>query len=77
MEEEGSCAPGIVEYNTIIDGLCKGRLMTVALELISEMIGKGIPPNLVSYNCLIQGTCNCETRRQLLISSILNLGSNN
>ena len=34
--------PNVVFYNTIIDRLCKDRFVTEALNLLSEMQGKGI-----------------------------------
>ncbi|KAB1224493.1 hypothetical protein CJ030_MR2G016382 [Morella rubra] len=55
--EEASFELNVVLYNTVIDGLCKDRLVTEALNLSSEMTSKGIHPNLVTYNSLIQGLC--------------------
>ncbi|KAB1223322.1 hypothetical protein CJ030_MR2G001434 [Morella rubra] len=48
----------VVLYNTVIDSLCKDRLVTVALNLSFEMTSKGIHPELVTYNSLIHGLCN-------------------
>jgi pentatricopeptide repeat protein len=48
----------VVLYSTIIDSLCKDRLVTEALNMLSEMMSKGIQPDLVTYNSLIQGLCN-------------------
>ncbi|KAL7161208.1 hypothetical protein ACSBR2_041792 [Camellia fascicularis] len=55
MEEIGGCEPGLVEYSTVIDSLCKDRLVTKSFKLFSEMIGKAISPNAVTYTSLIQG----------------------
>ena len=56
--EEGNFELDVVHYATIIDSVCKDKLVTVALNLLSEMMSKGIKPNLVTYNSLIQGLCN-------------------
>ena len=50
--------PNVVFYNTIIDSLCKVRLVNEALNFIFEMMGKGILPDIITYTCLIQGLCN-------------------
>ena len=50
--------PNVVFYNTIIDSLCKNRLVTEALNFLTEMRSKGIQLNVVTYTCLIQGLCN-------------------
>ena len=50
--------PNVVFYNTIIDSLCKVRLVNKALNFIFEMMGKGILPDIITYTCLIQGLCN-------------------
>lgn len=57
MEERG-CNPDKVVYNTIIDGLCKDRLVNEAMELFSETEERGIPPSVVTYNSLLYGFCN-------------------
>ena len=50
--------PNVVFYNTIIDSLCKVRLVNKALNFIFEMMGKGIRPDIITYTCLIQGLCS-------------------
>ena len=57
MEEE-NFELDLTAYSTIIDSLCKDRLVTEALNLLYEMMSKGIQPNVVTYNSLIQGLCN-------------------
>ncbi|CAL8999376.1 unnamed protein product [Prunus brigantina] len=54
--EEVTCKHGQVVYNTIIDSLCKDRLVVDALHLFSEMMSKGISPD-VTYNSLMNGVC--------------------
>ncbi|KAH7537048.1 hypothetical protein FEM48_Zijuj03G0050900 [Ziziphus jujuba var. spinosa] len=44
-------------YNTIIDGLCKDRMVEKARELFSEMKDAGILPDVYAYNSLILGLC--------------------
>ena len=50
MEKKGY-EPNVVFYITIIDSLCKDRLVIEALNLLSEMMGKGIQLDLVTYTC--------------------------
>ena len=47
----------MVMYNTIIDSLCKDKLISKACDLYSEMIAKGIFPNVVTYTTLMYGLC--------------------
>ncbi|XP_026432388.1 pentatricopeptide repeat-containing protein At3g22470, mitochondrial-like [Papaver somniferum] len=51
-----NCRPNVVSYSVIIDTLCKGHLKE-AKRLFDEMVGKGIPANLIAYNCMIDGYC--------------------
>jgi len=44
-------------YNTIIDGLCKDKLVNEAYDLYSEMDARGIFPNVIAYSTLICGFC--------------------
>jgi pentatricopeptide repeat protein len=44
---------GVVMHNTIIDSLCKDKFVTDAYELYSEMIAKGICPDIVTFNILV------------------------
>ncbi|KAL7252603.1 hypothetical protein ACSBR1_007216 [Camellia fascicularis] len=46
-----------LDYSTVIDRLCKDRLVTEALKLFSDMIDNGISPNVITYTSLIQGVC--------------------
>jgi pentatricopeptide repeat protein len=55
MEQSGDCKPDLVAYNTIIDSLCKDTLVVDAFNLFSEMITKGIAPDVITYNSLILG----------------------
>ena len=47
MDERG-CEANLVIYSTIIDGLCKDTLVVDAMNLFSEMISRGIAPNIVT-----------------------------
>jgi pentatricopeptide repeat protein len=38
----GSCAPDVVSYNTVIDGLCKDGQVDNAYNLFCEMPDRGI-----------------------------------
>ena len=55
------CQPDIVtystirvSYSTIINGLCKDRLVVDALKLFTEMISRDIALYVVAYNTLIR-----------------------
>jgi pentatricopeptide repeat domain-containing protein 1 len=47
----------VVMYNTIIESLCKEKLVTEAYELYSQMIVKKISPDVVTFSSLIYGFC--------------------
>uniref|UniRef100_A0A6N2L8Q5 Pentatricopeptide repeat-containing protein n=1 Tax=Salix viminalis TaxID=40686 RepID=A0A6N2L8Q5_SALVM len=51
VQEDGThgCKPDVVTYNTIIDSLCKDRLVNDAMEFLSEMLDRGIQPDVVTY----------------------------
>lgn len=49
--------PNVVMYNTIMDSLCKNKLVKDAFDLYFEMVAKRISPDVVSYNTLISGLC--------------------
>ena len=40
--KEGKFKANVVHYSAIIDSLCKDRLVTEALNLLTEMMSKGI-----------------------------------
>ncbi|KEH26666.1 pentatricopeptide (PPR) repeat protein [Medicago truncatula] len=44
-------------YTTIIDSLCKYKLVNDAFDLYSEMAAKRICPDVVTYSALISGVC--------------------
>ncbi|XP_028751362.1 pentatricopeptide repeat-containing protein At5g57250, mitochondrial-like [Neltuma alba] len=50
-------AMDVVDYSTVIDGLCKGRYVSKALDLCIFAEKKGITLNIVSYNSIINGLC--------------------
>lgn len=56
--EIGKCKPNTVVYSTIIDSLCKDKILDEALDLFTEMIDKGISPNVITCSFFIQGLCN-------------------
>lgn len=49
--------PDVVIYTTIIDGLCKRKLVNHALDVFIDMRNDGIDGSVVTYNLLIQGLC--------------------
>lgn len=50
--------PNFVIYNTVIHGLCKDGLVNKAQKLCSEMIQRGIFPDVVTFSSLIYGFCH-------------------
>uniref|UniRef100_A0A803KN41 Pentatricopeptide repeat-containing protein n=1 Tax=Chenopodium quinoa TaxID=63459 RepID=A0A803KN41_CHEQI len=64
MQSAAHCKPGLVIYNTIIDSLCKDRLLQQAMDLFSAMKTDGIQPNVVTYNSLIRGFYNSGCREE-------------
>jgi pentatricopeptide repeat protein len=46
MMEEGNLELNVVMYNTIIDSLCKDKLVTEALNFLFEMKNRGIWSNV-------------------------------
>jgi pentatricopeptide repeat protein len=48
----------VVQYSTIIDSLCKDRLVHETLTFFSQMTNRGIQPDIFTYNSLIQSLCN-------------------
>uniref|UniRef100_A0A803KMQ3 Pentatricopeptide repeat-containing protein n=1 Tax=Chenopodium quinoa TaxID=63459 RepID=A0A803KMQ3_CHEQI len=64
MQSRGNCKPGIVIYNTIIDSLCKDRLLQQAINLFSAMKIEGIQPDVVTYTSLVRGFYNSGFREE-------------
>ncbi|XP_059629784.1 pentatricopeptide repeat-containing protein At1g63150-like [Cornus florida] len=59
MEKTRVSSANLVMYNnSIIDSLCKDRMVDDALVFFSEMIEKGMLPDVITYNSLIHGLCN-------------------
>jgi len=56
MSEKGR-RPGLVSYNTLIDGLCKHCKINKAQQIFHEMPKHGLNPDVVTYNTLISGFC--------------------
>ncbi|KAK6156246.1 hypothetical protein DH2020_010494 [Rehmannia glutinosa] len=50
---------------SVIDGLCKDRVIDSAVKLFAEMTEKGITPNIVTYNILVCGFCNLGRWREV------------
>ncbi|MED6118880.1 hypothetical protein PIB30_006669 [Stylosanthes scabra] len=49
--------PDVKIYTVLIYGWCKLGRIRKARELFSEMVDKGVEPNLVTYNVLLNGIC--------------------
>ncbi|XP_054804617.1 pentatricopeptide repeat-containing protein At5g57250, mitochondrial [Prosopis cineraria] len=47
----------VIDFTTVIDGLCKGGFVSKALDLCIFAEKKGITLNIVSYNSIINGLC--------------------
>nr|XP_023874319.1 pentatricopeptide repeat-containing protein At1g06710, mitochondrial-like [Quercus suber] len=52
---ENSCAPNVVIYTEMIDGLCKVGKTDEAYKLMLMMEEKGCYPNVVTYTAMIDG----------------------
>ncbi|KAL0456558.1 UNVERIFIED_CONTAM: putative pentatricopeptide repeat-containing protein, mitochondrial [Sesamum latifolium] len=52
--EKTSFKPNVCSYSTVIDSLCKDRMVDYALHILAKMIDKGISPNIVTYNSVVQ-----------------------
>ncbi|KAJ0716960.1 putative tetratricopeptide-like helical domain superfamily [Helianthus annuus] len=58
MDERG-CKTDIYAYSTIIDSLCKDKMIDDAFNLFEEMVfHKGILPDVITYTSLIHDLCN-------------------
>ncbi|KAL9234892.1 hypothetical protein vseg_009708 [Gypsophila vaccaria] len=74
MKSESSiCKPNRVIYNTIIDSLCKDRMLTEAKNLFAVMISEGIEPDVFTYNSLIRGMFNlgCQEDATSMLNEML------
>ncbi|KAK4402258.1 hypothetical protein Sango_0966500, partial [Sesamum angolense] len=56
--ERGSCMPDTYIYSTLINGLCKDKLIDPAVKLFYEMLEKGVVPDVVTYTSLLHGLCS-------------------
>ncbi|KAM7499481.1 hypothetical protein LguiA_023895 [Lonicera macranthoides] len=61
--------PNVVTYTTLIRGYCGKQEMGEALDVLKEMLDRGLKPNSITYNTLIQGLC--EARKLDKIKDIL------
>lgn len=64
-----SLRPNVVSYTTLMRGYCGKREIEEALDVLKEMVGKGIKPNQFTYNTIIKGLC--ETQKLYLVKEIL------
>ncbi|WCJ36021.1 Pentatricopeptide repeat-containing protein At1g74900 mitochondrial [Euphorbia peplus] len=44
-----------VTYNIIVNGWCLIKRTPMALEVLKEMVGRGLTPNLTTYNTMLNG----------------------
>ncbi|XP_035835786.1 pentatricopeptide repeat-containing protein At3g22470, mitochondrial-like [Helianthus annuus] len=47
--------PGIVTYNSLLNGYCKNQNIEKAMQMFREMAGEGLKPDVVTYNTMLQG----------------------
>ncbi|KAL0302022.1 UNVERIFIED_CONTAM: Pentatricopeptide repeat-containing protein, mitochondrial [Sesamum radiatum] len=45
----------VISYNIIANGFCLKKLMPRALEVMNEMVERGLEPTLTTYNILLKG----------------------
>ncbi|KAL0388084.1 UNVERIFIED_CONTAM: putative pentatricopeptide repeat-containing protein, mitochondrial [Sesamum radiatum] len=58
--EKTSFKLDVYSYSTVIDSLCKDRMVDDALQLLAKMIDKGISPNIVTYSSLLKGLVSVD-----------------
>jgi pentatricopeptide repeat domain-containing protein 1 len=49
--------PDVQNYNVMINGLCKNKMVNEAVNLFKEMHLKNMSPNTITFNSLIDGLC--------------------
>lgn len=54
---DGLPAMDVVDYVTVIDGLCKGGYVDRALDLCVFAMKKGVEINVIVYNVILNGLC--------------------
>jgi pentatricopeptide repeat protein len=57
MVEKG-CVPNKITYNILTESLCKAGKVNEALDLVDEILNKGITPDTVSFATIISGFAN-------------------
>ncbi|KAK3430327.1 hypothetical protein EUGRSUZ_E01870, partial [Eucalyptus grandis] len=56
MADKG-LAPNVLNYTSLINGLCKKGSIKQGFELLEEMVRKGWKPNVYTHTALIDGLC--------------------
>nr|AYM00573.1 pentatricopeptide repeat protein [Salvia miltiorrhiza] len=52
--------PNVVSYTTLVRGYCGKGEIEDALDMLREMVGKGIKPDHITYNTIIKGLCEAQ-----------------
>ncbi|KAL8479329.1 hypothetical protein ACS0TY_026265 [Phlomoides rotata] len=42
--------PDVCAYNSLVDGLCKSRMVDDTFRLLTKMTDMGISPNVITYS---------------------------
>ncbi|XP_024538389.1 pentatricopeptide repeat-containing protein At1g09900 [Selaginella moellendorffii] len=63
----GSCSADFVTYTSLIQGLCKVKLLEQALVFLGKMVSKGFHRDVYTYTAVIHALC-IENRLQKLES---------
>jgi pentatricopeptide repeat protein len=61
---ENDCRPDIVNYDTLLDGLCKHRMIDEAQQIFYEMQKQGLSFDVVTYNTLMDEFCKKGNRTE-------------
>jgi pentatricopeptide repeat protein len=51
------CAPNVISYNIVIDGLCKIGAISKAFDLLDIMLSEHVASDVCMYNSLMDGLC--------------------
>ncbi|KAG4400675.1 hypothetical protein GLYMA_07G107025v4 [Glycine max] len=54
---ESGVAPDVVTYSFLLDGLCQGQHLDLAVVLFNQLIKRGMALDVWSYSILIDGCC--------------------
>jgi pentatricopeptide repeat protein len=60
-----------VSYTTLINGLFKVGETRAALQMLRQVDGKLVPPNVVMYNTIIDSMCKDKLAKEFLLMFLI------